>query len=268
MAFPLLAWCLQRQRVTRGFKIAVPLVFVGVALVGGLGGGVDGSELPTIGVMMGGAAGLAYAAYLYVSRQGNRNAPGHTITGLTVASVTATAASAAIALPTTGLDFDLSVMSWFWLILLAVFGQAGAWLMVGAASSRLPAHTTAMLLALHPVVAVLLAVGALGETLSPSQVGGGLLVLIALLVTSTGRPSPSTRRPFSHPTKVMHRSSARSPRIRTQSLAQVVRGGGRRAIQPQRTSSSAAMAAAARCKGRIAAATASSSILDRGPDID
>ncbi len=85
VAFPLLARCLQGQRVTRAFLISAPMVLIGVALVGGLGQSGRTASLPITGVLMGGAAGVAYAAYLYVSRQGSSDAPGHAITGLLIA---------------------------------------------------------------------------------------------------------------------------------------------------------------------------------------
>ncbi|CAN5556262.1 hypothetical protein BH23ACT6_BH23ACT6_17970 [soil metagenome] len=199
LAFPLLARFLQGQQVPRAFVLSAPLLLVGVALVGGLGQAGGHTILPLSGLLMGAGAGIAYAVYLYVSRQGAIVAPGRPLTGLVIACLAATASSAVIAVPTTGLNFDLTAHSWLWLILLAVIGQAGAWLLVGAGSARLPAHMTAMLLAIHPVLAVALGVFVLGESLSVSQVAGSLLVLMAILVGGSAAPRSSPDAPRSSP---------------------------------------------------------------------
>lgn len=185
IAFPLLALVLDRQPVSSRFVVTAPVLLAGVALTGGI-------ALPTehaassgaLGAVFGAAAGITFAGYLYLSRRTERREAGHPRASLLLASVGAGVTAAILAVPTTGLDLDLPLGTWGWLLLLTLTGQVFAWLLIGAGSARLPAHCSATLLTLNPVLAVVLGGLLVGEWLVWSQLVGAVLVLGAMLAAA------------------------------------------------------------------------------------
>src|SRR5271166_3162496 len=63
-----LAWALLRERPSRGYLIALPVVIGGIVLASGVAGGSGTGLHPGRGVAYGVAANVAYAAYLLILR--------------------------------------------------------------------------------------------------------------------------------------------------------------------------------------------------------
>lgn len=191
VAFPLLAWWLDRQPVSSRFVLAAPVLLTGVALTGGIAlpdrhvGSAGGLGF-TVGAVLGAAAGLAFAGYLYLSRRtssGERGG-GHPLTAVCLASLGAAATAGVLAVPTTGVDLRLPAATWGWLLLLALTGQVLAWTLVNAGAARMAAHRSATVLTLNPVLAVVLGMLLMGERLAWSQVVGAVLVLGAMVLAA------------------------------------------------------------------------------------
>lgn len=200
LAFPLLAWWLDRQPVTARFVVAAPVLLAGVALTGGIalphGDSGHGSGVGfAVGAVLGASAGVAFAGYLYVSRRSSRGARGgaHPVTAVCLASLSAATTAAILAVPTTGVDLLVPAATWGWLVLLALTGQVFAWILINAGSARLAAHRSSTVLTLNPVLALLLGVLLMGEQLAMSQILSAVLVIGAMLLTAGGtlpRPRP------------------------------------------------------------------------------
>lgn len=190
IAFPLLAWGLDRQQVSPGFVVAAPVLLAGVALTGialpAAHAGPVASVGYGVGAVLGATAGLAFAGYLYLSRRraGSGRGRAHPVTAVCLASLAAAMTAALLAVPTTGVDLHLPAASWGWLVSLALTGQVFAWILINAGSARMAAHRSATLVTLNPVLAVLLGVLLMGERLAPSQLVGAVLVLGAMVLAA------------------------------------------------------------------------------------
>lgn len=180
IAFPLLARVLGGTRIPRRFLYASPLMLLGLALAGGaLDSGAD-AENPLRGALLGIAAGIAYAVYLYLIRLCGLSSPQHVVTPVCISTGSAALASGALALLTTGLPLGIPAASWGWIIALAVLGQVMAWLLVSKGAPRIAPNTAAALLLLQPVMAVVFAMFLLGETPTPTQLAGCAIVIAAV----------------------------------------------------------------------------------------
>jgi drug/metabolite transporter (DMT)-like permease len=173
----LAAWAIHRERPTRAALWTVPVVFVGVVLVSGLGRGDAYGSDPLAGTIYGLLTGLTYTIFLLAFRHaGRRLAP---VAG---PLLDATLGAAAVSL-LIGLVVDPAfslVPSWpqhGWLALLAMVSQVFGWLLLSRALPRLPALETSVLLLMQPMMTVLWAYLLFAEHLSALQWGGVALVL-------------------------------------------------------------------------------------------
>jgi drug/metabolite transporter (DMT)-like permease len=138
---------------------------------------------PTRGTLFGIAAGIAYVGFLLLLRRGGsdlRRPAGPLFDATAVACVLCVAAGVVIG------DARL-IPSWpsaGWLITLALSSQVVGWLLIGTSLPRLPAAMTSVLLTVQPVGSVALAALIFGESPSPLQLLGVLLVLAALLTAA------------------------------------------------------------------------------------
>ncbi|QVJ00932.1 DMT family transporter [Nocardiopsis eucommiae] len=183
VVFPLLAWVFLGDRAPLRFLLAVPVMLTGVALTAGVvGPGTDGAASggdPWLGLLYGCAAGVTYAGYLFLSRLGGGQ--GHTVTPVCVSTASAALAAGVLGALWSGIDLaSLDAMAWLWLSLLALTGQVLTWLLVGSALPRLTASTGAAILVLPPVLAVAMSAVFLGERVTPVQLGGCVLVVLAI----------------------------------------------------------------------------------------
>lgn len=186
----LAAWALLGERPTRTLVGAIPVVGVGVLLLSGVVGTAAYGDDPLLGVALGGATSLAYAAFLLVLRSGARDLrrpAGPLLHATWVAAVVAALWGAA-----TG-DLD-PVPSWpghGWLALLALSSQVAGWLLISVSLPRLPAALTSLVLLLQPVASVALGVVILGERPSGVQLLGVAVILAGVLLATRrgGRPA-------------------------------------------------------------------------------
>lgn len=196
----LAAWILQGERPSRAAAGGVPLVLIGIAATGGLGGEAAYGDAPARGVALGIANAFAYAAFLMAFRTLGR--------GRTVAAGLLGDASFGAAL-VAGLagwigdpGFSL-VPAWpahGWLLASGLGPQVVGWLAILYALPRLPALDTSVILLMQPVLTVGWAWWLLAETPSAVQLTGVGLVLAGVALVNVSGALRSRRRASARPT--------------------------------------------------------------------
>lgn len=182
---PLLALLIDRERVSARFLISLPLMLIGVGLVGGLVSLTEVGDRAVLGTVLGLLAGTGYGVYMFLTRRGTRRKAEGTLQPLAWATASAAVTSAIIAQFTGGLHLTgISLDSWLYLIALALLGQVVAWLLINRASAQLLPTMTASLLLIQPVLALGLAALILGEKLTLGQALGAGLVVVAVAVAN------------------------------------------------------------------------------------
>lgn len=194
IAFPLIALLVAGTPMARRHVLAAPVLLVGIALAGGVLGGDTTMPAPVRGAVLGAAAGLAYAGYLYVSRSSARRARGHLVTPVAAATVAATATTGILGAATEGIATTMPMSSWFWLAVLALVGQVVAWVLISRGSAGLAPGTAGALLLVQPVLAIVLGAAVMGERPTAWQLAGCVLVVLTVAVSTRGA-APAPRRP-------------------------------------------------------------------------
>lgn len=173
----LFAWLALGQRPRAAFVLAIALAVGGAwAMASGKSG--DQGSNPLLGDVFALSVSLWYAGYFMTIQHARRRE------GATRLMLWSTAAGAPLLLAVSLLlGEDLWPDGWGWaacagLGLMHVIGQGGvAW-----ALGRLPATLTAVVVLIQPVVAAVIAWLAFGETITPVQGLGGLLVLAGVVL--------------------------------------------------------------------------------------
>ncbi len=177
------AWLLHRERPTRLAFLTVPLVFLGVVLISGLGRPDAYGADPVAGVVFGILTGITYAAFLLLFRSSNRRlAP--PVGPLLDATLGAVLVSAVLGVADRGLDLAVTWPAHGWLLALAMGSQVVGWLLIARTLPRLPALETSVLLLLQPMATVLWGFVLFAEHLSVLQWAGVALVLAGVGVLS------------------------------------------------------------------------------------
>jgi len=179
----LTAWLLFRERPTHTAFVVVPIVLVGVALIGGVGATDAYGDNPALGAGLSLIASFFYAAFLLLFRaanveQGNVAGPLLDVTlGITVAFLVGG-----------WLDPGFSLLPEWpahgWLIALSLLVHTGGWLLIAAALPRLPALETSVMLLLQPAGTILWAGIIFDERLAVNQWIGVGLVLTGILTVA------------------------------------------------------------------------------------
>jgi drug/metabolite transporter (DMT)-like permease len=185
----IVAWAFLGERPTKATLVALPVVLLGVVLISGVGGGAYGAD-PVLGVVLGVATALCYAAYLLVIRRGVRDIR-RPAGPVAIATASTAATAAVIGLVVGDLDPTPAVASLAWLAALGITAQSAGYLLIAISLPRLPALLTSIILLAQPVVTVGLAMVLLSEEPSRIQLAGVALVIggifFATLATSRTR---------------------------------------------------------------------------------
>lgn len=193
-----LAWLFLGERPPLRTLLALPVVLGGVTLISGVvGTGAYGTN-PALGVVLGLAVGVVYAAFLLVLRHGNadlRRPAGPLFDATLIGAL----ASLAIGLPLGEVDLLPSWPAHGWLLILALTSQALGWLIISVSLPRLPAALTSVILTLQPVASVLLAMLLLGEAPSGLQLLGASTILAGLLLATLRLRGEPRRVPVAEP---------------------------------------------------------------------
>ncbi len=180
----LAAWIVFRQRLGRGYWIGLLLAAAGSAVV--LGSAATGGHSAATargdvsGDLLAILAAAFFAGYLFATQRAREDADTLTLTTLAVASGAVLLLLACLILraPLTG----FRPTSWAALIALGLVSQVGGYLGVNYALGTLDATVTSVAILGQVPVTALLAAIVLRESLSPTQVLGGLLVLYGIYV--------------------------------------------------------------------------------------
>ncbi|MBQ6644660.1 MAG: DMT family transporter [Saccharopolyspora sp.] len=192
--FPLVMWAVAGVRPARRFVAAIPILLVGVALAGGVVGPGPAGGNAVRGTLLSLAAALAYSGYLYFGQRCGVRAPRHFATPVFLATAAAAVMSGVVGTATSGIAFDLGPESWLCLALVALFGQAIGWLLVGYGLPRLDPALSSTLLLLQPIGAALLGAVVLDEVPTATQLAGCAAVLVTVWVTALGGSRAAGRR--------------------------------------------------------------------------
>jgi drug/metabolite transporter (DMT)-like permease len=174
---------LGRERIDSTRLTALTLASGGLVLVVSAAGP---GALDPVGVALGLGAALVYSSYILVSEGIAKRLAPNVLAALvcTGAAVSLTGGSALLG------DLrpaDLTVPGWGWLACLAVVSTVVSISLFFAGLRRVGPTSASILATVEPVVTVLLAFLVFGERLSPVQLSGGALVLVAVLVLQSGR---------------------------------------------------------------------------------
>ncbi|MGC3020527.1 MULTISPECIES: DMT family transporter [Brevibacterium] len=194
IVFPALVWIFGGSRPGWLFIGCVPLMIIGMLLTGGVFG-VDGAAAnPTRGAIFGVLSGVLYGVYIFGIHHSRKVAPKFVVAPVEIGTIAAGVMTAVAGLALGGLDFDLGWDGWAWMLALAVCGQALSWVLLSISSPLVPVPTTAALMLLQPLSAVVLGSLIAGERLQPGQWVGAVLVAAIVWVVGGGPEALTKRR--------------------------------------------------------------------------
>ena len=190
----LLAWAIHGEVPRAGTIAAVPIAATGIVLLGG-GGDVAAAfgDDPGRGVAFGLAAGLVFALFLLMMQAASPT-DSSPVGPLLDASAGAAVSSLVLGVATGHFDPGVGWAGHGWLVLLALGVQVLAWLVFTYVLPRLPALDLSAIILLHPMISTWWAWWILEETLSPLQLAGAALVVVAVGLVNA-RPRTRSRGP-------------------------------------------------------------------------
>jgi drug/metabolite transporter (DMT)-like permease len=171
------AIALGRERANRRTALALALVSTGLVLV--LAGAAAGA-LDPLGAALGLAVAVVFSGYILASEGISARVGPLALSTLVCTGAATTLTLGGIAVG----DLDpgrVSAEGFGWLAGLAVVSTVGAVGLFFAGLPRVGPTAASILSALEPVVTVVLAFVVFGESLGPTQLAGGALVLLAVL---------------------------------------------------------------------------------------
>ncbi len=178
------AWILHREQPTTTAFVVVPVVLVGVALIGGVGSDDAFGEKPGLGTVLALGASFLYAGFLMMFRAANRER-GPTAGPLLDVTIALTVAMAVTGWIDPGFSIPPTWPAHGWLIALGMLVHAGGWLLIAFALPRLPALETSVMLLLQPAATIVWARILFDEILSDLQWIGVAAVLLGILAAAS-----------------------------------------------------------------------------------
>lgn len=134
-----------------------------------------------IGILLGIAAAVDYAIYILL---GSRIVRRSGSIGSTTIIITSTAGVYAVIAPIHGLAFPASALGWIAVLAIALISTVLAFVTFFSGLKRIGPTSAATLSTFEPIVAVALATIVLGESITPFQALGGILILVAVVILS------------------------------------------------------------------------------------
>jgi drug/metabolite transporter (DMT)-like permease len=199
----LIAWTALGERPAAPLFVALPVMLLGVVLIGGLLGSGSYGSSPGLGVIFGIGTSICYAVFILVLRAAGlrtgSSAEVGAIAPLYEATLGAAAGAAALAVILGDVQLTPPWPALGWLALLAVSSQVVGWLLISRSLPALPATLTSTLLLIQPAGAVALGAIVFGEDPSGEQLIGVALLLTGVLVATAGRAGAAARGPHREP---------------------------------------------------------------------
>jgi drug/metabolite transporter (DMT)-like permease len=189
-----IAIALGRERLSRALVGALAVAVAGLLLLlgDGIGGGAD-----LLGVGFGLASAVAYSAYILVGDSIVRGTPPLLLSALVTTG--ASISYGTVGLATGRLDVGVDGTAWVSMVgiaVLATFVPVSTFL---AGLERVGASTASIVSTLEPAVAVALAALVLGDDVNATQLAGGGLLVIAIVLCQRARRAPPTSGPAAAP---------------------------------------------------------------------
>ena len=179
----LAAAALGRERLTRRVACALGVSVIGSVLVLG---GAPSEALDPLGTALGLTAAVVYSAYILTSAGVSTR-----LDPLVLATLVATGATFTLVIAgvvTSDLrPGDVTTTGYLWLLAIAGVSTVGAITLFFTGLSHVGPTTASIVSTFEPVTAIVLAAATFGESLSPTQLLGGGLVLGAVVVLSARR---------------------------------------------------------------------------------
>lgn len=168
------------ERPTRAFWIALPVTFVGLALLSR--GEITGvpTETQMRGLAMALGAGVAYAGALICLRRSGRSAGARPEAVLLVQLATAGPILVVVSTLEGTLGVVPSANQHLWLALLGLGPQALAWMLITSGIAGLPGHHGALMLLIQPAASLALGWAILGQTLDARAALGAAVTLLGI----------------------------------------------------------------------------------------
>ncbi len=213
----------------------------GVALATACGGtllvllGAGGVRFHPVGALLAFGSSITYTVYILVADSVVDLLPPVVLTALVMTGAAGTLGARAVL--TGGVDLTFGWAGWGWLACIALVSTVLAILAFFAGLRRAGPSSAAILSTFEPVVTTALAVLILGESLTVTQLAGGVLVLSSIGILQA-RPDPARRR------------RPRAPGTRATNALRGYRAGCRRAARSRTLSSSPSSASASCAFGR------------------
>jgi drug/metabolite transporter (DMT)-like permease len=179
---------LNHARLGRGQLAGLALGLAGVALLSGLGGHSGGTSVVGVVTILGAAAAWALGTIM-AGRVTIPSSPALASGMQLLLGGAALLVLAAAAGEFSSLRLgEVSTRSWLALAYLIVVGSIVAFSAYGIAVRALPTATVATYAYVNPVIAVLLGALILNERLTPAMIGGGALIVGAVVLVVRRRP--------------------------------------------------------------------------------
>jgi drug/metabolite transporter (DMT)-like permease len=165
---------------------AAKLAALAVALVGTVLTIGPASSASPLGVALGIAAAAIYAVYIVAGSRLTARVPPLTMATVVIASAAAVFAVAALA---QGPTWPRTSAGWLAVLGIAIISTVAAIVLFFAGLERVGPTRASVLSTVEPVCTVLLAAALLGETVAPTQLVGGALILAAVVLLARAAPS-------------------------------------------------------------------------------
>lgn len=175
LAIPLL-----REPFSRALAAALALALAGTILIAGVGQPDEGPmSNPALGIALALGSGAGYALYALISRRLATSYPPSQITLLAFSAAALGLLPAGLA---TGQALGFAPEGWARLIYMGLVPTALAYWLFARGMRTTPATTASLLTLIEPFTATVLAVLLFGEPLTPNILGGGALLIGAVVV--------------------------------------------------------------------------------------
>ncbi len=181
-----------KERLTSRILAALALALPGTVLILGLRG-VGALLTPSYlcGNLLALAAALSYATTIVAGKRLTASLPPGQVMAMSFGT------GALLLLPFAGIPQHLPLAGWLILLYLGLFPTAVSYALLGAGLKKATATSSSIAVLVEPLVATLLAVGFMGERLTPAGWIGAALLLASLLVLTVPakRISPPAKIP-------------------------------------------------------------------------
>lgn len=176
-----------RERLSLSYWCGLVISFVGMAVLIGITSlhGFHGN----LGDLFALIASVFYAVYLLNTQRARAHVD--TVTFMSVSSIATVLVLLAINLAMGTALTGFSNKTWLVLLGLGLISHLGGWLMISYALGKLGAARVSVTLLSQTVVAALLSIPLLGESLSGHQIAGGMIVLVGIYLANQRSAKPA-----------------------------------------------------------------------------